>query len=156
VVALAERREPGRVVRLPQDGRIDAAGGLEGLAEPAPALGHEPADAPEADQPACEPQPELDLAGLERPVERGSDVVVLLAEPLEPDRLAAAGELRLGGLCELDVAVEVPRPRVGKLASLREPLDRVLADRLEHAEPRLALGALALTDEPVVDERRNA
>ena len=43
-----------------------------------------------------------------------------------------------------------------ELAALREPLERVLADRLEHPEPRLALGALGLADEPVVDERGDA
>ena len=40
------------------------------------------------------PQAELDLAGRERPRERGADVVVLLVEPLEPRRLVGARRAR--------------------------------------------------------------
>ena len=48
------------------------------------------------------------------------------------------------------------RAQLVELARLGEPLERVLADRLEHAEARLAVGALALADEALVDERGDA
>ena len=156
IVALPERREAERVVRLREDGRAYALRDLQRLGQPAPALGHQAADAPEAHQGSGEPQPELDLPGLDRPGEPGADVVALLVETLEPDGLPRPDQLGRGGLGKLDIAVEMTVACVLELAALGKPLERVLANRLEHLEPRLALGALGLADEPVVDERGDA
>ena len=76
-----------RPARRPSEAR-------ERLGQPAAALGHQAADAPEAHERAGEPQAELDLPGLERPGERGADVVVLLAEALEPDAPGPRGSAR--------------------------------------------------------------
>ena len=152
-VTLAERRVARREVGLRERGGWDSLARGERLGEPAAALAHQPARAPEADERAGELQPELDLGGRDRPRERGPDVVVLLVEANEPERLVRAGELGLGGDHELQVALGVPPAQLVELAFGLEPLERVLPDRLEQAEARLAVGAVRLADEALVDER---
>ena len=69
-------------------------------------------------------------------------------------RLAGARQLGLGRLGERDDSARGGGCACrSSCAALGEPLERVLADRLEHPEPRLAVGRLALADEAVVDER---
>ena len=50
----------------------------------------------------------------------------------------------------------MPPAQLLELALCLEPLERVLPDRLEQAEARLAVGAVRLADEALVDERREA
>ena len=50
----------------------------------------------------------------------------------------------------------MPPAEVVELAVRLEPFERVLPDRLEQAEARLAVGAVGLADEALVDERREA
>ena len=138
---------------LRERGRWDSLARGERLAEPAAALAHQPARAPEAHERAGELQAELDLAGRDRPRQRGTDVVVLLVEAHEPERLVRAGELRLGGQHELEVALGVPPAQLLELALGLETFERILTDRLEQTEARLAVGAVRLADEALVDER---
>src|SRR5207237_8216507 len=70
--------------------------------------------------------------------------------------LAGARQLGLRGLGEREIALEVAVAGVLELAALAQPVERVLADRLEHAEARLAVRALALPDEAVVHELGDA
>src|SRR5205814_8224865 len=60
---------------------------LQRVTEPPPALRHQAAGAPETNEGAGEPQPELHLVCSDRPPERRANVAVLLVEPLEPARL---------------------------------------------------------------------
>ena len=111
----------------------DALARGERLAEPAAALAHQPARAPEAHERAGQLQPELDLAGRDRPGERGANVVLLLVEAVQPERLVGARQLGLGRQHQLEVALGVPPAQLLELTLLLEPLERVLPDRLEQA-----------------------
>ncbi len=104
--------------------RRDLAARRERLVQPAAAFAHESARAPEANEHAGEPQRDLRVAGLDRPREGGADVVGLLVEPTEPDRLVRARELGLGRLDEREV-----------------PLGMTLPKRLEGVAPRRAVRA---------------
>ena len=155
-VALAERRVAGGEVGLRERAGRDALARGERLAEPAAALAHQPARAPEAHERAGELQSELDLAGRDRPRERGADVVVLLVEAIEPERLVGARELGLGRQHQLEVALGVPPAQRPRARPAPRALERVLPDRLEQPEARLAVGAVRLPDEALVDERGEA
>ena len=78
-------------------------------------------------------------------------------EPLEPERLAAARQLGLGGLGELDVAVEVAAcacPSSWPLSESRSiAYSRIVSSMRNRGSPS-ALSRLA--DEAVVDERGDA
>ena len=134
-------------------GSTDPGSG-QGLGQPGAALAHQPSRAPEADERAGQPQGQLDLAGADRPGERGADVVVLLVEPVEPEGLVRARQLRLRGLDQLEEALGMAAAELVELTALLEPLERVLANRLQQTEAGLALGAVPLPDEALVDERR--
>ena len=79
------------------------------------------------------------VAGRGCPGERGADVVVLLVEPVEPHGLVLARQLRLGRLDQLEVALGVAAAHLLELTAFLELLERVLADRLEQPEARLAV-----------------
>ena len=92
-------------------------------------------------------RPAFDLAALERPGEHCADVVPVLPKPralrhlLGPE-IAAPHHLR-----QLREVRRVPPPELLGFAGGFEPLDRELADRLQHAEPA-AFGR----DEALVDQ----
>src|SRR5581483_11823403 len=91
-VALAERGVAGGEVALGEDRRRNRARSGERLRKPTAPFAHQPAGAPEADERAGEAQRGLDLACRRRPRERGADVVALLVEAVEPERLVRAGQ----------------------------------------------------------------
>ena len=157
VVALPERREPGGEVRLARARTgctpSEAASASASQRRPSvirPRMLQKRTSAPASRSPSSTCPDSIDQASAARMLSFSS------LEPLEPDGLPGPDQLGLGGLGELDVAAEVTVACVLELAALGEPLERVLANRLEHLEPRLALGALGLADEPVVDERGDA
>src|SRR5688500_13730734 len=75
---------------------------------------------------------------------------------MEPERLIRACGLGLGRDHELEGALGMAAAQLLELAVGLEPLERVLPDRLEQAEARLAVGAVRLPDEALVDERGEA
>src|SRR6266536_2737958 len=85
---------------------------------------------------------------LERVAEHGTEVVVLGLQPVEPDGGARGAQLGLGELPELEEIRGAPAPDVLRVAALVEPLERELADRLQHPE-----AAVREADEALVDQR---
>ena len=83
---------------------------------------------------------------LERPRERGPGVVVLGLDEIEPD-VVPDDPFRLEALGELGQPLCMPQPHLGGSGFL-EPLDREMADRLEHHE-----AGVAPPKQVVVDER---
>ena len=110
---------------------------------------------PEAPDPDGEPDRELGVAARVGPLDGGSEVRVLALELVQRDALPLPGELRRELLGEREVRLRVACPcRLG-VARRLQALQRVLADRLQHREARLAVH-LAAPDEALVDERRQA
>ena len=91
------------------------------------------------------------VTGLEREVERCTQIRMLELEPDEPFLLPRVLQLRLRLLREPEKVRRVPRPHLC-LVPRRELLEPVLPDHVEHPETRLRL--LAAVDEAVVDQRR--
>ena len=105
---------------------------------------------PEEAEGARLPQRQLGLV-LERPGERGPDVVVLRLDPIEPGRHVFARERSLRhGLGELRQPFRVP-PADFLGPGLLEPLGGEVANRLEHHE-----AALPSPQQVVVDQRAEA
>ena len=108
---------------------------------------------PEAPERRADPQPRLRLATLLRPAQRSPDVVELGIEPLEPAQLLGSEKGRLGRFGKLAVEVGVATADFLAVAALGQPLERVLADRLEHSEAGLAAAMRLRPEQVVVQER---
>ena len=109
--------------------------------------------APEAAERGRDAEADLDLARLERPLERRPQVPLLLVQALQPGRLLGPDQLGLGHLREREVALGVGALHRFGLARFGEPTARVLADRLEEDEAGLAVGIVDLAQQALVDER---
>ena len=118
---------------------------LEPLVEP------DPVHQPERSE---DPKPELRLILRLRPRERRADVVALVREAKEPRRARVAVQVRLHPLGPAGVELGVPPRRLLAFAAHLELLACELEDRLEHLEPRRAIGGVPNADEVVLDERR--
>src|SRR5439155_6624420 len=87
------------------------------------------AQAPERVEGAGEAPGLLGAAGLDEPLERGPQVIVLLLEPLAPGRLLGAAQHRRGLLGQRQEVVGVALADVLLLAAPAELLEHELADR---------------------------
>ena len=81
---------------------------------------------------------------------------MFVLEARKPRDLIAVGQLWLRLFGERDEVLEVAAARLVALAQCRQSLERILAHDLEHREPRVAGGSLALPDEALVDQRRES
>ena len=115
----------------------------EQLLQSLAALLHMVPQLPEAPERRADPQADLRLACIQRPSERGADVVSLGVEPLEPLALLWAEQTRLGLLGQDDVEGSVPSSDGLAVAARHQTLERKLADGLEHPQPRLVAGVRA-------------
>lgn len=90
------------------------------------------------------------------PRERGSQVVVVLLQAIQPCGLAGPDQagFRLLGQREAAVGMATVKP-VG-LPRFDQPLERILPDRLEHPEPWLGISPLVASQEALVDQGRDA
>src|SRR5437764_13757629 len=79
----------------------------------------------------------LNAALGEQPFQGGAEVVVLLLQALEPERLLLGEELRLGLLRELQKVSGMALSKRLLLTRLGSALEPELADRLQHEEARL-------------------
>ena len=94
------------------------------------------ADVPEQGECAGQPQARLCLAGFGRPGEGLPQVVVLGLQPVQPDSLLRAGQLRLGLLRQGQEVVDGAASGLGKLAAGRQQLLSKRSDGLQHGHPR--------------------
>ena len=144
IVALEEGEPPGAGERACARRGIGVAGidRQQPLGVLAP-FGELASDLPEAPQGAHQAKAPLDLAPRLKPGERFTQIVVVLAELAHPDGLPRAAQLGLGLLGKPEEEPRVPLPRDLLRLAERQPLEPVLPDRLEHAQPRSArrLGA---------------
>src|SRR6185369_16583821 len=76
--------------------------------QPTTALALMAVDLPELPERAGNPQRRLSLASLQRPVQRGADVIVLVLKLLQPSLLLAPRQLRLGGLGKAQIVGQMP------------------------------------------------
>ena len=145
-----ERRDPGHGQR-PRPLRTGATGQqpLEALT---PLRGGS-SQLPEAPERRTDPEPSLHLATLRRPGERGTDIGELGIEPLEPAQLLRSEQCRLGLLRQLAVETGVAAADVIAVAALGQPLEGVLANRLQHPEAGLAAAMRLRPEQVVVQER---
>jgi hypothetical protein len=143
---------PGRAGELPH--RVERPGssrrrsivGGERTLEVTAAFDEMTTDLPEVPERARHLQDGLRLAGSLQSVEGGPQVVVLTLESVVPWRVL----LPLHGLRLFREHGEMPRvtpANLVRLARSLQPLEGVLADRLEHPEPVLRMAHEALVDE---------
>ena len=94
------------------------------------------------------------LVHLQRPRQRGTDVLMLLGDPAKP--LAPAGPLDLGRgpLDEVEIVRGVRTPRIALAVLLAQAQAGVLRDRVEHAEAGAAVRPDAGEDQALVPQRR--
>src|SRR6266851_2200222 len=97
---------------------------------------------PEAAKRCREPHSELGFAGLSRPVQRGSQVVVFALEPVSPSGLVNMTEAGPDafGQCQAPGCLALPSRM--RFARRFELLERVLADGLEHRPAWFAIRLL--------------
>jgi hypothetical protein len=119
--SLEESRAHARPALVPGERGLHAAA----------ALGEVASERPESPDRCGQPRAEL-LVRLQ-PIERGADVVVLGLQPVEPFTRRLA-EMRLRILDESEEVLRVAAAQLLALGRVVEPLDRILANRLEHPE----------------------
>ncbi len=156
-----EQRHGGVPVALPggeAGGRPEGVGAKrdggvgrerESEREQPPRLGHVRVSTPEPLQRRDRSERVVGSAGGEEPVDRGDDVVELVLEPLEPDRLLA---LRVRAEDQAQEVLGMALPQLVERAGLAHSLQRVLAHGLEHRQPEVAVRRLT-SDEAPADER---
>ena len=111
---------------------------------------------PEAPERCAGPQADVGLPTLGRPGQRSTNVGALGVEPLEPLQLVRPEKSGLGLLGEREIEAGVAAAYVVAVAALGQPLERVLADRLQHPEAGLAAGHWLRPKQVVVQERLDA
>ena len=77
-------------------------------------------------------------------------------QPIQPDPLLGTPQLRLGTLRHRQVMPGMTPSYARRLTALFQPFQRVLPDRLEHPEARLAVGVFASSDQALGGERLQA
>jgi hypothetical protein len=134
-------------------GALRAGAQREQLLEALAPLLLEVAHLPEAPKLSTDRKADLRLAGPQRPVERGADVVPLCVETIEPFALLRAEQSRLGFLGQREVEAGMPAPDCHPVAARRETLERVLTDGLEHPQARLVPAGMLGREQAVAEER---
>src|SRR5919197_3772013 len=125
---------------------------LERVGKPCAPLAEVSARSPVREHRGGQPKLDLAFARVACPGERGADVLVLLVvtEVLAVQLSAAPALEPL--LCPGQEVVGVRAGDELRFSRLVEPLGRILADRLEYAESRLAVGPLLLTQQVVLQQ----
>src|SRR6266511_3223655 len=150
-ISRVDRHNGGSVEGFGADGRRTLVG-LEGAFETTAAFRQVAPQIPEPPQCPCQPQGKLALPCRLEPVQGGSEVVVLLLQPVEPVPGAPA-QVRLRLFRERQEVLYVAPSEFLCLARLLEPLGSVMPDRLQHREPRILVRPLQ-PHQARVDERR--
>jgi hypothetical protein len=96
--------------------------------------------------------PPLRFSCVERPLEGGLEVVVLVLEPVEPLDLVVRREMRLTSAGQRKKVAGVAPPGPCLVAPGAKPLFGELPNGLEHAEPWLATWQVGPADQAVVDQ----
>ena len=137
------RAEPADVAGGDEGASVDVVGRglapLEGDAEQPPRLPEVAADDPEPEDPRHHAEGRLDVAAGVGPVDGGAQVLALGFEQVRPPLLLATLEAGFGLLGEVDVVAAVAIPHGFVFGGRAELLQRVLADRFEHAVARRSL-----------------
>src|SRR5215203_4264298 len=113
----------------------------KGAVEPCASFAEVAPQEPEPTEPPCQPEGDLGI-GVEPPVQGRPQVVVLGVEPVEPHHLLRTGQLGFGLLGQRQEEFGMCPPRRLRFTALRQPLQPVLPDRLQHHEAWLAIRPL--------------
>jgi hypothetical protein len=109
-VSVVVREAPGRPERLRSSERpCPRRRDRQELRDPRPPFSDVAPHLPEPPEESRQPQPRLGLSAVDRPLEGGADVVVLLLEPVEPGRVLLK-EVRLRRLGHADELLRVSAP----------------------------------------------
>src|SRR5262249_15479104 len=106
---------------------------------------------PEEPEGRDEAQLDLLVAGAAHVLGRGAEVRMLLVERRQPPGLPGAAQLVARQLGEREGVLRVTAPHLVDLSELAQPLERVLADRLEQDEAELVAVVVA-PEQALVDE----
>ena len=131
-------------------GRQALAAGREFLLE-AGQLSRVAVKPPESPRHPEQPHRRLDVA-VREPGHRGPQIVMLSLQPVEPAELPPALYLGGGRLGEREEVGRVPIMGVRPVSAVAQALQRIVPDRLQQPEPRLAAAGL-LPDQAAVHQR---
>ena len=92
------------------------------------------------------------LFGFDQPIERGAEVVVLDVAARQPRLAFDRRQLRVALFGQHDAVGRVRPPRRHLVAARCQPFEGVLAEGLEHGEPRLVADAARRLDEALVNQ----
>src|SRR5215212_3385374 len=99
------------------------------------------------------PQPYLRLTCGLAPGQCRAQVIMIGLQPLEPALLVWPLERQRPVLRELQIVIRVPSMQCLYLAMLSQPLQRILADRLQHCKARLTVQPRLPPQQALVDQR---
>src|SRR3712207_4641185 len=87
------------------------------------------------------------------PRECGAQVVVLGIQPCQPRLLPRSPQFQLRRLGKRQEVAGMPATERFRLSTGYQPLQRILADRFQHHEARLAVCPTLLLQEALIEER---
>src|SRR5215475_2934661 len=93
-------------------------------------------DQQEPQERSNEAQSQLNFCMVDSPLQRGADVVLFARQPLEPGDLVCPEEMGLCLLRERDEVCQMPATHDLGFSCRIQPLERVIANRLQHSEAR--------------------
>src|SRR6266540_4647051 len=129
---------------------------VEEFAEPLTALCFVPTQVPESPQGRGQTQPQRCIAGLgQRPLECRANVAQIALVPVEPGLLLRSEELDLKCLGPRSQKSSTPPFQTGSLAARLKAVERILTNRLQHAEARLTVDRRRCANQVLVDQRRD-
>ena len=153
-VSLRHRKRPAPEQGAPERRRRFGRARAQRLADPAASLADVAADEPEAPQRARDAEQQVRCSSVASPREPGVEVRDVVFQASEPECLLGAAELLVCLLGDVGEVLGVPSLCGVGLPVGTQPLECVLADRVEHREARLAVNAAARDDQALVAQRR--
>ena len=163
-LALLLQQYPEPVRQLGQRRSAVPGGQVDGPLQPPPPFGEVAMPVPEIgqrlDQPQAGSRPFAVAGrrargrGFQRPGQGGAQVVMLGLQPVQGRqvRRARAAQLLVRPFGDPGVVLGVAAPGVVQVPGPLQPLERVLADRLQHADAGLAVGAVGHRDQADVQQ----
>ena len=123
------------------------------LLRPRRALGELRPELPEAPDGGDDAEPDLGFIGGQGPAHRGPHVVLFVGQAIEPGRRVGAGQVRSGGLGEVEEGQGVAALTVGSLARPLQPLGGELVQQRVALEAWIAVFGRQDLDEALVRQR---
>ena len=122
--------------------------------QPGTAFGQVFAHVPESKQRHTKTQAPVQIQSLKKPVESGTKIIDLSIALRQPARPVCGTQFGIALLRQDQTVSRMGPPRGGFLAAIGKAFEGIFANRLQHRETRLGVGAVRTLNQILIDQRR--